>query len=103
MPANVDAVRWTYSCASSTACFSRRSKIDSTGSSGLPHRAGQAQLGVPAARFLRGGVEIGVPAARFLRGEVEIGVAQALDVVAKCGGFLEIEVGGRRSHLLLQR
>src|SRR5574338_1298406 len=32
----------------------------------------------------------------------EVGVAQAFDVVAKGGGLLEVEVRGRRFHLLLQ-
>src|SRR5215468_8846048 len=73
-PASVAPVRRTYSCASRAAFLSQLLTSDSTRRSGPPRRPRQTQFGV----------------------------AQAFDVVAQARGLLEVEVGGRRLHLLLQ-
>ena len=35
--------------------------------------------------------------------QAQLGVAQALDIVAQCGGLLEVQVGGSGAHLILER
>src|SRR5689334_1130441 len=76
--------RKTYSCTSRAACFPHPSSSVSTMMTASRSRCGRRSR-------LAGGPR-----------QTELGIAQALDLIAQRRRLLEIEIGRRRAHLLLQ-